>query len=600
MDIMKPIASEEIPYGKEWLYEVKYDGFRCVLHWEKDSIQLMSRNKKDLTASFPEIVTYCQAQYPHVSSFLPLKFDGELVVLNNAFQANFSWIQKRGRLKKTESIMKAAEARPASFMAFDILQQAGISYVNKSYENRKSVLTSLFYKFHWDKQLQLVQASENPNELWETIFNYMGEGMIAKRKQSLYNSGKSHHDWFKIKNWRTIQGFLTDFHVKNEYFTFHVYNKEESVEIGKCKHGLPPEDFQTLKNLFLEKGDYRDGVHKLPPAICAAVNTLDLYKSELREPEFVSLLPHVSPSECTIEKLGIDMAMFPENVDLTNTEKVFWPESGLTKGDLLVYIREMAPYMIPFMNERVLTIIRSPDGVEGEYFFQKHLPDYAPSFINSVLSEDKEKLIICDELNALIWFANHGAVEYHLPFQRAGSIHPIEVVFDLDPPDRERFGLAIDAAILIKRLLDDLELLSFVKTSGNKGLQIHIPLVEGSLTYDDTALFTQAIAYTVEGAHPDLFTTERMKKKRKERLYIDYVQHGKDKTIIAPYSTRKTREATVAAPLYWEEVTHALRPEQFTIENVAERVKTAGCPFTNYFAAGKEQNLKEVLRLIRS
>ena len=595
--MMKPIASVDLPRGKEWLYEVKYDGFRCVLHWEKDSIRLTSRNNKDLTANFPEIIDYCHEMQAHMETVLPVELDGELVVLNNPYQANFPWIQKRGRLKSKDSILKAARSRPATFMAFDLLQQNGNDYQSKSFETRKGLLNDLFVQTAMDKQIVLVTAHKNPDTLWDIIFEHKGEGIIAKRKKSAYSTGKKHHDWFKVKNWRTIQGFLTSFDMDNAYFTVCVYEDDVVKEIGKCKHGLDEEAIRSLKQIFLTKGQKRGKNYLLPPAICAAIHTLDLHKGELREPSFAGLLPDVTPNECTVERLNLAMAMIPPRIDLTNTSKPFWPDKGLTKGDLLVYIRGISPYMLPFLQEKALTAIRSPDGVQGEHFFQKHLPDYAPSFIGSFVVAD-ETFIICDKLDSLVWFANHGAVEYHVPFQKVNESAPDEIVFDLDPPNRDRFDLAIQAARIIKPLLDDLELTSFVKTSGNKGLQIHIPVVPGSMTYDQTALFTQAIAWTVENAYPDLFTTERLKKKRNGRLYIDYVQHGKDKTIIAPYSTRKTEDATVSTPLFWEEVVQGLRPEQFTIENVVERVHVLGCPFAGYFDAGRVQKLDKVLRLV--
>lgn len=597
MEIMKPIASVEIPRGEAWLYEVKYDGFRCVLQWDKDKITLTSRNNKDLTTNFPEIVDYCQSQQSLVSKHLPLTLDGELAILNNNIQANFSWIQKRGRLKSVDSIRKASEDRPATFLVFDLLGQKGKSYLKKAFADRKSLLKELFALFEEVNFFRYISAYENPDELWQTVFDFKGEGIIAKRKKSSYSAEKNHHDWFKIKNWRTIHGFLTYLNVDNGYFTVCVYEDGKVKEIGTCKHGLDKETFQTLKQIFTTKGEKVENGYKLPPAICAAVHTLDLHQAELREPNFAGLLPQITPKECTLEKLNLDMAMIPTNIDLTNTAKTFWPFNGLTKGDLLIYIRKIAPYMLPFLKEKALTLIRSPDGVENEYFFQKHLPDYAPSFINSFLV-DEERLIVCDRLNALVWFANHGAVEYHIPFQTISHTQPDEIVFDLDPPDRTRFDLAIKAAQIIKPMLDDLELISFVKTSGNKGLQIHIPILPGSMTYDQTALFTQAIAWTVENAYSSMFTTERLKKNRGGRLYIDYVQHGKDKTLIAPYSPRKTDEATVATPLLWEEVVEGLRPEQFTIMNVVERVQEFGCPFAGYFKAGKEQKLDKVLELV--
>ncbi|OZU88499.1 DNA ligase D [Virgibacillus indicus] len=598
MDIMKPIASTEIPTGNEWMYEIKYDGFRCLLEWGHDSIRLISRNNKELTGNFPEIIEFCKKTQPEIAPMLPLMLDGELVVLNNPFQANFPWIQKRGRLKNKDTINKAAASRPVSFLAFDILMNKGGSCMKKPYQDRKAVLEKIFSYIAKNERIRMIEAYANPDDLWGIIFQHKSEGMIAKRKKSFYQHGKNHHDWFKIKNWRTIQGFLTFYDPNNHYFSVNVYKDKQVKEIGKCKHGLDTETFQTLQQVFLKNGEKEVKGYNLPPAICASLYTLDLHQNELREPEFAAILPESTPEECTLSKLQLAMAMLPENVELTNMEKVFWPAKNLTKGDLLIYMREIAPYMLPFLKNRALTIIRSPDGVEAEFFFQKHLPAYAPEFIDSIQAED-EKLILCNDLDSLIWFANHGAVEYHTPFQTADHTSPDEIVFDLDPPDRKSFDLAIQAANLIKPLLDDLELVSFVKTSGKKGLQIHLPIPAGSMSYDETAVITEAIARTIETAYPDLFTTERMKKNRNNRLYIDYVQHGKDKTLIAAYSPRKTTDATVATPLFWEEVTEGLRPEQFTITNTVERVQHLGCPFKTYFDAGEKQNLSRVMKLVK-
>ncbi|RKQ31522.1 DNA ligase D [Oceanobacillus halophilus] len=599
MEMMKPIPSTEIPRGEEWLYEVKYDGFRCVLTWDtKGKITLTSKNNKELTANFPEIVANCQELEPNVLDKLPIKMDGEMVVLNNPFQANFSWIQKRGRLKNTESIQKASNRRPASFMAFDLLQENGSDLLSQPFNDRKKALNDLFKEHIKSNRIQYVNSYEDPEELWKKIYDHKGEGMIAKRKKSKYIGGKGHRDWFKMKNWRSLQGFLTHYDNQNGYYSFRVFDGNKIHEVGKCKHGLDDESAETLRQLFITNGEKSTGGYSLPPAICASIHSLDLYKNELREPEFVQLLPQVSAQECTIEKLMIDLAMIPERIGVSKTEKYYWPEKKITKGDLLFYIREISPYMLPFLKERALTLIRCPDGVEEEHFYQKHLPDYAPDFIDS-LKIGNDRIIICNDMDSLVWFANHGGLEYHVPFQTVNKPNPLEIVFDLDPPNRERFDLAIQAANIIKPLLDDLELISFVKTSGNKGIQIHIPIPENSLTYDDTAVFTQAIAYTVEGAYPNLFTTERMKKKRNGRLYIDYVQHGKDKTIIAPYSPRMTKEGSIATPLFWEEVNEDLTPEKFTVKNTLDRVQELGCPFADFFEVRNKQNLDKVMKLIK-
>ena len=176
---------------------------------------------------------------------------------------------------------------------------------------------------------------------------------------------------------------------------------------------------------------------------------------------------------------------------------------------------------------------------------------------------------------------------------------PCEIVFDLDPPSIQYFDLAIKGALLIKKILDDLQLHAFIKTSGNTGLQIHIPIPPGSMSYTETGRFTEALATTIVQAEPTLFTIERMKKNRKKRLYIDYPQHGRNKTIIAPYSPRKTPQATVATPLFWEEVHEDLSPQQFTIQNVVKRVQTKGCPFDDYFRVQQGQNLHPLMELLR-
>lgn len=595
---MKPIIRSEIPVGEDWMYEVKYDGFRCVLHWKADgTVLLKSKNNHDLTTNFPEIEAFCSDNFSAVKSLLPLTFDGELVILNHLYQASFSQIQKRGRLKNKAAIQRASQLRPAQLIVFDLLQLKGKSCESQKLATRKISLESIFQKFK-GKCFKLVESFQNPEAIKKTVFEAKAEGIVAKQTTSTYTAGKNHQFWFKTKNWRKIHVFITAYNAKNDYFDVAVFHKNKIISIGKCKHGLDINSLQTLKNLFLKDGKKHKAVYTLPPAICTAIHTLDLFKGELREPEFAELLPQVKPEECTLEKLNLNMAMLPGIVHLTNTEKELWPAVHYTKGDLLIYMRNVSPYMLPFLQNRLLMVIRCPDGISHKHFFQKHLPSYAPDFITAVPSKDGNTFI-CDRLESLIWLANHAAVEYHIPFQSSYSTVPSEIVFDLDPPDRKHFQLAIHAAQLIKSILDDLSLLSFVKTSGNKGLQVHIPIREGSMTYEETAIFTKAIAFTIESAYPDHFTTERIKRKRNGRLYIDYLQHGKDKTIIAPYSPRMTKDGTVAAPLFWEEVKEGLNPEQFTINNVIERTEQYGCPFSNYFTLMSTQDMGRLLKLVR-
>ncbi|GAB2551648.1 DNA ligase D [Gracilibacillus alcaliphilus] len=592
MDWMKPIERSDIPEGDEWLYEVKYDGFRCELSWTDKNIMLISKNGH-ISSKFPEIINWCKENYNHFKNKLPLKLDGELVILNHHYQANFPKIQMRGRMKSMERIEKQANQRPAKLMVFDITEIRGDKLLQDKLTLRKKILHQTLQPVSDNAVLKCVETFTSMEEIQKVVSASKGEGIIAKRKDSTYQKGKNHYDWFKIKNWRVIQGILTTYNPSNGYFAVNVLDDDKLISIGTCKHGLQKESMETVKQLFKEQGELIGGSYHLPPAITSTIYTLDLYSGELREPYFKSINPNTSYTVCTLDKLQLDMAQLP--IEVSNTEKFLWP-NVFTKKDLLVYIREISPWMLPFLKTRALTTIRCPDGIDKESFFQKNLPDYTPDYLSSASNNG---LIICNQLKSLVWLANHGSIEYHIPFQRIKSEYPIEIIFDLDPPDRERFDLAIQAAQMIKPLLDDLNLISFVKTSGNKGLQIHIPIPEGSMTYDETAVFTQAIAWTLEHAYPDLFTTERLKKNRKGRLYIDYVQHGQDKTLIAPYSPRMTKEGTVSTPLYWHEVNEDLTPAAFTIGNVIERVREIGCPFTEYFEVGHNQQLDKVLKMVR-
>lgn len=297
----------------------------------------------------------------------------------------------------------------------------------------------------------------------------------------------------------------------------------------------------------------------------------------------------------TAEKLQVQVQN--DTITITNPNKVLWPSKELSKLRYLEYLTLIAPYMLPHIENRVLTVIRFPDGITGEKFYQKHCPAYAPDFVHTYQIEDINYLL-CNDLATLLWLGNQAAIEVHAPFTTIGSSMPQEIVFDLDPPSQQEFHLAIKAALMMKEIFDTLGLLSFVKTSGNKGLQVYIPLPADTYSFEQTRVFTKFIATYLTAKEPDLFTTERMKKNRGNRLYLDYVQHADGKTIIAPYSARGTEVASVATPLFWREVTDTLHPSQFTIENAYERIQLQGCPFTQIPESREKQNFDDVLSFI--
>lgn len=284
-----------------------------------------------------------------------------------------------------------------------------------------------------------------------------------------------------------------------------------------------------------------------------------------------------------------------KKVAITHPDKPLWPDKGIDKIHYLHYLRNMSQYMLPFLRDRELTVIRYPHGVNGEKFFQKNCPDYAPDFIQTHLSNDVN-YIVCSDLATLMWLGNQLAFELHVPFQTLQAEGPSEIVFDLDPPSRDQFELAIEAAWIIKDILTKLNLISFVKTSGNKGLQIYIPLPNNTFSYEETRKFTEFVADFLTEKEPEWFTTERLKKNRGGRLYVDYLQHAEGKTIVAPYSVRGNEKALVATPVEWREITSDLRPEQFPMEGIEERIRQNGCPFRTFFESKSKQPFTPVLQ----
>ncbi|KIL45476.1 hypothetical protein KP78_30200 [Jeotgalibacillus soli] len=202
-----------------------------------------------------------------------------------------------------------------------------------------------------------------------------------------------------------------------------------------------------------------------------------------------------------------------------------------------------------------------------EHFFQKHCPDYAPAFIYTEQIDDIN-YIVCNDLESLLWLGNQLALEFHIPFQTRKNNFPTEIVFDLDPPSVKEFTLAVEAALRMKAIFDQFHLQSFVKTSGGKGLQVYIPLPDDTFSYEDIRIFIEFVCHFICEQEPHWFTTERLKKNRNNKLYLDYVQHGEGKTIIAPYSPRGNEQGLIATPLKWDEVGDSIIPDLFTMQTV--------------------------------
>lgn len=608
MKPMLPSLTFDLPVRPDWQYEVKYDGFRAMLTWNQKGIELVSRNGKNLLPQFPEIKQFLWQYEAQFKPYLPLQLDGELVYLENTHKANFSAIQVRGRLKSEKKIAEQAARFPCRLMVFDLLLVKGNGIYTEPFNKRKEALAELFQAAGFklkanpynDQLLQYVKAHDDFNELWEKVVLYDGEGIIAKSKNSLWEEGKRTLQWLKYKNWKYVSCFITSYDKTNGYFYIGVFQDKKIFPIGQVLFGFKPEEKnalqQTIKQNMINEDDRFIYVE---PAICLEVKYLELYDNQLREPHFDRFRFDLQPADCTYDRFMYAQKNLPQELEITHPDKPLWEKFNIQKADYILYLREVSPFMLPFLKDRLLTVIRYPHGMFGEAFYQKNCPDYAPEFVQTK-EADGIHYIVCNNLKTLVWLGNQLAIEFHIPFQTTNSIGPSEIVFDLDPPSKDAFQLAVKAARLIKQVLDQLNLIGFIKTSGNKGLQIYIPLPENVYTYDDTRLFTSFIAEYLISKDPDSFTIERMKKNRNNRLYVDYVQHSEGKTIVAPYSMRGNEHAGVATPLYWEEVNDKLELFPFNMENALKRIRSQGDPFMDYFQTKQLQPFAPVLEFLKS
>jgi bifunctional non-homologous end joining protein LigD len=607
MKPMLPVLSFDLPEHKGWAYEVKYDGFRAMLEWDVNRIELISRNGKPLIPQFPEIRDFLLSLKEDFEPYLPLILDCELVILENEYKANFKALQIRGRMKAEKRILEAATKNPARLMAFDILQENGSPLISMPYSDRKKHLEKLFSKLGLSGKaspssselLQRVEPHSEFKTLWEQVVLHDGEGIVAKDPSGLWEEGKRTGQWVKYKNWKLVNCFLIAYEKSNGYYHCAVYKEGDIFQVGHILFGLKPEEKQALFTVIKQNSFNEDSRFiYVEPAICFEVKYLELYENELREPHFSRFRFDLKPEDCTFDEFLFKQKNTPQDVELTHPDKPVWEDPSVRKVDFVHYLREVSPSMLPFLQNRALTVIRYPHGMFGEAFYQKNCPDYAPEFIQTHMDEGID-YIVCNDLKSLVWLGNQLAIEYHLPFHTIHSVKASEIVLDLDPPSADDFHLAVTAALYIKEVLDGLNLSGFVKTSGNKGLQVYLPLPADTYTFDDTRLFTEFIANYLVSKAPDLFTTERMKKNRGNRLYVDYVQHAPGKTIIAPYSPRGNKHAGVAAPLYWEEVGEGLNPKDFNLLTVLKRYRKIGDPFKDYFQTGDNQLFGPVLEFLK-
>jgi bifunctional non-homologous end joining protein LigD len=271
-------------------------------------------------------------------------------------------------------------------------------------------------------------------------------------------------------------------------------------------------------------------------------------------------------------------------VELSHTDKPFFPDDGISKGDLIGYYREIAPSMLPYLRDRPLVMGRYPDGVTGQGIVQKNVPRHFPDWVSRAEVPKQDGTVchvVCDKPATLVYLANQACVELHVFLSGLAALEaPDQLVFDLDPPDAGHFGEACRHALDLRALLEDeLGLTSYVKTTGGKGLHVHVPL-RADDDFDSVRGFARDAASLLAHRSPEELTVEQRKEQRGQRLYLDVMRNAYAQMTVAPYAVRPRRGAPVAAPLGWEELEGGgLSPGQFTVGTIRDRLDRSGDPW---------------------
>ena len=616
-----------------WHFELKLDGYRMLAAAVEGEASLLTRNGHDALPTFPDI-----ARALRKLPFRRVVLDGEVVVHDAAGYPSFRHLQKRARLSRPLDIRRASFEAPASFYAFDLLAFDGHDLRDLPLSERRRFLRDVV------PEAGPIRFSEHFEGCGEALFGQvqgMGlEGIMAKRADSRYVGGRS-PDWLKIHAARegrfVIVGFTSPAGSRTGFGALHLgaYGPADAESgaatgddglalhyIGRVGTGF---DDKTLADLrarldelksdgpaFATPAPAGDDHTWIEPELVAEIRYKEFTEGGLlRHPVFRGVLPTpeatgdgeshddqeaVLPTDCRLPRdpraaltdpVRVDTSPPPvEELPLSNLDKVFWPDEGYTKGDLITYYRDIAPWLLKFLKDRPLVLTRYPDGIDGKSFFQKNAPGFQPEWVRTeaIWSEGSERDIhyfIADDPAVLVFVANLGAIPLHVWASRIGSLdRPDWCLLDLDPKHKRDdeevyapFEDVVEVARMIGELCEEIGLPSYPKTSGSSGIHVMIPL-GGQLDYEQSRTLALLLAKTVAAEIPDRATIVRNPSGRDGKIYIDYVQNGRGRLVVAPYSVRPRAGATVSAPLCWAEVKEGLSMEDFTIRTMLERART--------------------------
>jgi bifunctional non-homologous end joining protein LigD len=548
---------------------------------------------------------------PHFVRASTAILDGEIAVLDDQGRPRFSLIQPRIHQTDPNSIAHLSRSAPVTLFAFDLLYIDGYDLRGAALSDRKKALKAVLETTDRIKLSDHFETSGN--EMLEAARQAGLEGILAKRADSKYEARRS-TNWLKFKVHNEQEFVICGFtHGDREYFSslvLGVYENGELKHVGQVGTGF---DDKTIRAIYkaMEPLITKTRPFKRAPKIDRKVTWLEprlvcevrftewTPDHQLRAPSFQGLREDVDPADVSAEtpeepepggerpqlippgRKELTVEVGARKLTFTNLNKVFYPKEGYTKRDLLNYYDAVADLLLPHLRDRPLSLKRYPNGIEADYFFQKNADDFPPWIrVEPVESEERViNYVIANDRETLLWLTHLGCIDQNPWMSRIGSLeNPDFMLIDLDPVECS-YDLIVEAALLTKTRLDQLGLRGYPKTTGGDGMHIYVPL-EPVYSYDQVRSFAEILSHLVVSQKPDLFTTPRaVAKRKKNRVYFDYLQIAASKTISAPYVLRAYPGAPVSTPLEWSEVRPGLVPHQFTIENAPARFAGMGDVF---------------------
>jgi len=600
----------------KWIFESKFDGYRALAKIHNSKVTLLSRNGLPFNSKYPEIAKALET----ISNDMII--DGEIVVEDATGKSNFQWLQHLSEKPKQGKV---------KFYVFDILYFQGYDLCGLELLQRKKILHAILPKL--DNIIFSEHTVGNGLKAFADAEKNGREGIIAKKSDSKYHIGKRSKDWLKIKIEKqqemVIGGFTepSGSRIGLGALLCGYYENGKLIYSGKVGSGYTEEILKELREK-LDKIERKSspftitpkepGVHWVTPKLVAQIKFSEFTETgSMRHPVYLGLRKDKKAIDVILEIPKTEMETIvgseskpenkqktkakkptvsgqkskPENNDskvvFSNRDKIYFPKEKITKGDVIEYYNAVADYILPYLVDRPESLRRTPDGINSDGFFQKNVAGTVPKWIKTrkIKSGSAEKPVewlLCQDKDTLLFLANYGCIEMNPWSSRVGSLNnPDYIIFDLDPKGAPMKNI-VATALKVKEILDSLNVPAYIKTSGGNGLHVFIPVLP-KYTYDQTRDFSHLISQMVHRDLPKITSLERMPEKRKGKVYLDFLQNGKGKTMASIYSLRPREGAGVSTPLDWEEVNDKLDLKKFNIKTILKRLEDKGDLWRDFF-----------------